>query len=59
MIGGHQVLEEVASCRHVKLGIDFRVWTLASLHGQLDAHAFDEHTTVFLPELPEGTLGIG
>ena len=45
--------------RHVKLGFAFRVWTLASLHGQLDAHAFDEHTTVFLPELSEGTLGVG
>ena len=59
MIGGHQALEEVASCSNVKLGFVFWVRTLASLHGQLDAHAFDENTTVFLPELSEGTLVVG
>ena len=67
MTGGHLVLEVVASLRYETPSLVLSVRTLTglersdprgacmdnSMHIQFSA---DEHTTVFLPELSEGTL---
>ena len=40
MIGGHHVLEEVATLRHDLLGFVLSVWTLAGRYGQHSADMF-------------------
>ena len=69
MTGGHLVLEVVASLRYETPSLVLSVRTLTglersdprgastdnSMHMRFSA---DEHTTVFIPELSEGTLGV-